>query len=100
MSWTSYSIFFKSIRTEKAAYLMNNFNKISFVVSRNIKKDNIKYFMKKVLGVAIYKIGIINVKSKQKRYKNVKGFQKSYKKAIISLNHKNLIKFFSIRNIK
>ena len=82
------------VYTEKSNKQLTE-NKYHFEVDSSCRKEEIASLVKKVFGVEIKKINIINTPSKTKRFKGVEGKTKSYKKAIVTLKEGQSINFGS-----
>ena len=72
------------IITEKATILSEQ-NKTVFKVHQGATKINIKKNIEKIFKVTVWKVNIINQKSKQKMRQGRKIYKTGYKKAIITL---------------
>lgn len=82
------------IYTEKSNQQLAN-GKYHFQVDASCDKSEIASLIKKVFGVEVVKINIINTNAKTKVFKGVKGVRGSYKKAIITLKEGQSINFGS-----
>tara|TARA_Y100000996_G_C22487847_1_gene628939 strand:+ start:918 stop:1235 length:318 start_codon:yes stop_codon:yes gene_type:complete len=78
------------IMTEKSTNL-NQFNKYSFIVSKNSNSFEIKQAIENVFKVKVEKINTLVVRGKPKSFKGSVGYKKDYKKAIITLAEGNTI---------
>mgnify|MGYP001378990960 CR=1 FL=1 len=84
------SIIKKPLLTEKSTNL-NQFNKYSFIVSKNSNSFEIKQAIENVFKVKVEKINTLVVRGKPKSFKGSVGYKKDYKKAIITLAEGNTI---------
>lgn len=82
------------VYTEKSNQQLAN-GKYHFNVDSKITKSEIASLIKKVFGVEVAKVNVLNTKSKIKRFKGVEGTRGSYKKAIITLKEGQSINFGS-----
>jgi len=80
----------KPIMTEKSTNL-NQFNQYSFVVSKSSNSFEIKTAIEKIFKVKVVKVNTSNVRGKLKTFKGNSGYQKDYKKAIVTLAEGNTI---------
>jgi len=78
------------IMTEKSTNL-NQFNKYSFIVSKNSNSFEIKQAIENIFKVKVEKINTLVVRGKPKSFKGSIGYKKDYKKAIITLAEGNTI---------
>ena len=78
------------IMTEKSTNL-NQYNKYSFIVSKNSNAFEIKQAVEVVFKVKVEKINTMVVRGKLKSFKGSLGFQKDTKKAIVTLAEGNTI---------
>jgi large subunit ribosomal protein L23 len=70
-------------------------NKYHFQVDDSCTKSEVASLVKKVFGVEVTKVNIINTNSKTKRFKGIEGKSKAYKKAIVTLKEGQTINFGS-----
>jgi len=82
------------VYTEKSNQQLAN-GKYHFNVDASCDKAEIASLIKKVFGVEVTKVNIINTKPKTKRFKGIEGTRGSYKKAIITLKEGQSINFGS-----
>ena len=78
------------IMTEKSTNL-NQFNKYSFIVSKNSNSFEIKQAIENVFKVKVEKINTLVVRGKPKSFKGSVGYKKDRKKAIVTLVEGNTI---------
>ena len=78
------------IMTEKSTNL-NQYNKYSFVVSKNSNSYEIKQAFENIFKVKVEKINTLVVRGKIKSFKGSLGYTKDYKKAIVTLAEGNTI---------
>ena len=84
------SIIKSPIMTEKSTNL-NQFNKYSFIVSKNSNSYEIKQAIENIFKVKVEKINTLVVRGKPKSFKGSIGYKNDYKKAIITLVEGNTI---------
>jgi len=78
------------IMTEKSTNL-NQFNKYSFIVSKDANTYEIKQAFEKVFKVKVDKINTLVSRGKLKSFKGSIGYKKDIKKAIVTLAEGNTI---------
>ena len=78
------------IMTEKSTNL-NQFNKYSFIVSKNSNTYEIKQAVETVFKVKVEKINTLVLKGKLKSFKGSIGYKNDFKKAIVTLAEGNSI---------
>jgi len=76
--------------TEKSTNL-NQYNKYSFVVSKDSNSYEIKQAIENIFKVKVQKINTLVVRGKVKSFKGDVGYKKDYKKAIVTLAEGNTI---------
>ena len=84
------SIIKSPIMTEKSTNL-NQFNKYSFIVSKDSNSYEIKQAVETVFKVKVEKINTLVIRGKLKSFKGSIGYKKALKKAIITLADGNTI---------
>ena len=84
------SIIKSPIMTEKSTNL-NQFNKYSFIVSKDSNSYEIKQAIEIVFKVKVEKINTLVIRGKLKTFKGSIGYKKDLKKAIITLAEGNTI---------
>ena len=84
------SIIKSPIMTEKSTNL-NQFNKYSFLVSKDSNSYEIKQAIENVFKVKVLKINTLISRGKLKTFKGSLGYKKDQKKAIITLAEGNSI---------
>jgi len=62
-------------------------NKYIFKVVKKANKIEIKKVIEKKHKVDVIKVNIINIPKKPRRLRNVTGYKKGYKKAIVTIKH-------------
>lgn len=80
----SLSIIQSPIMTEKSTNL-NQFNKYSFIVSRDSNSFEIRQAIEDVFKVKVKKINTLILRGKLKSFKGSIGYKKDQKKAIVTL---------------
>ena len=78
------------IMTEKSTNL-NQFNKYSFVVSKDSNVKEIKLAIESTFKVKVNRINTLLVRGKLKSFKGAVGYKNDYKKAIVTLAEGNSI---------
>ena len=86
----SFSIIKSPIMTEKSTNL-NQFNKYSFLVSKDSSSLEIKQAIENIFKVKVEKINTLIVRGKLKSFKGSIGYKKDQKKAIVTLVEGNTI---------
>ena len=84
------SIIKSPIMTEKSTNL-NQYNKYSFIVSKDSNSHEIKQAFENIFKVKVQKINTLVVRGKLKSFKGALGYTKDYKKAIVTLVEGNTI---------
>ena len=84
------SIIQSPIMTEKSTNL-NQFNKYSFIVSKDSNSDEIKQAVENIFKVKVQKINTLIIRGKLKSFKGSMGYKKNKKKAIVTLAEGNTI---------
>jgi len=84
------SIIKSPIMTEKSTNL-NQFNKYSFIVSKDSNAYEIRQAIEDTFKVKVNKVNTIVVRGKLKSFKGSVGYKSDYKKAIITLAEGNTI---------
>jgi len=84
------SIIKSPIMTEKSTNL-NQFNKYSFIVTKDSNSYEIKQAIETVFKVKVEKINTLIIRGKLKSFKGSMGYKKDIKKAIITLAEGNTI---------
>ena len=78
------------IMTEKSTNL-NQFNKYSFIVSKDSNTHEIKQAIENIFKVKVQKINTLIIRGKLKSFKGSLGYKKDQKKAIVTLAEGNTI---------
>jgi len=78
------------IMTEKSTNL-NQFNKYSFIVSKDSNSNEIKKAIENIFKVKVQKINTLIIRGKLKSFKGSLGYKKDKKKAIVTLAEGNTI---------
>ncbi|CEN32041.1 50S ribosomal protein L23 [Candidatus Westeberhardia cardiocondylae] len=82
--------------SEKSSFLMKKYNTVVFKVRKDATKIMIKKLIRKVFGIEVMNVHIINVKIKNKYSGKKKKFcRRSWKKAYIVLKKGQGLKFIS-----
>ena len=78
------------IMTEKSTNL-NQYNKYSFIVSKDSNSYEIKQAIENIFKVKVEKINTLILRGKLKSFKGAIGYKKDLKKAIVTLAEGNTI---------
>ena len=84
------SIIHRPLMTEKSTNL-NQFNQYSFLVSKDSNVREIKNAIEKIFKVKVIKVNTSILRGKAKKFKNINGYRKDTKKAIVTLVEGNTI---------
>jgi large subunit ribosomal protein L23 len=71
--------------SEKSTVLADKLKQYTFEVLRDANKREIKIAVEHIFNVKVRDVSVMNVKGKQKRFKQRIGQRKDWKKAIVSL---------------
>jgi large subunit ribosomal protein L23 len=88
-----YQIIIRPLITEKNTTLMM-FNKYSFEVARESNKHQIKRAVERIFDVNVTSVRTMNVRGKQRRRGREYGYQRDWKKAIVTLAEGDRIDLF------
>jgi large subunit ribosomal protein L23 len=88
-----YQIIIRPLITEKNTNLMV-FNKYSFEVAREANKNQIRHAVERIFDVTVLKVHTINVRGKKRRRGREYGYQRDWKKAIVTLADGDRIALF------
>jgi large subunit ribosomal protein L23 len=72
--------------SEKSTVMANKFRQFTFKVLKTATKNEIKHAVEKMFDVKVKNVSVLNVKGKQKRFKNFTGRRNNWKKAFVSLH--------------
>ena len=86
----TFSLIKSPIMTEKSTNL-NQFNKYSFIVSKDSNTSEIKQAIEEIFKVKVEKINTLVIRGKVKAFKGSVGHKKDIKKAIVTLAEGNTI---------
>lgn len=81
------------IYTEKSNKQLAEGNKYSFEVDSSVDKKEMASLIKKLFGVEVIKVNMVNLRSESTRFKGVSGKTKARKKAIVTLKEGQSINF-------
>lgn len=88
---------FKLIRrphiSEKATILADKHKQFVFEVQKNTNKSEIKQAVESLFNVKVTSVQVLNVKPKSRRFKQVEGHIKAWKKAYVCLEKGHDIDF-------
>jgi large subunit ribosomal protein L23 len=88
-----YQVILRPLITEKNTNLMM-FNKYCFEVARESTKPQIKRAIEAIFDVAVISVHTINVRGKKRRRGREFGYQRDWKKAIVTLAEGDRIDLF------
>ena len=71
--------------SEKSTVMADKFKQFTFKVLKSATKEEIKQSVEQVFNVKVKDVSVINVKGKQKRFRQMSGKRKDWKKAYVSL---------------
>lgn len=90
----AHQVIIRPIVSEKSFDLMEH-NKYTFEVAQGCSKEEISQAIKELFGVKVVKVNTISVHGKPKRQRYVKGYTRSWKKAIVTLAEGESIEIFA-----
>ena len=79
-----YDVLLSPVITEKAT-LASNANQVVFKVARTATKPQIKTAVEKLFGVKVKAVNTLLRKGKTKVFRGIRGKQKGFKKAVVTL---------------
>ncbi|KTD23279.1 50S ribosomal protein L23 [Legionella londiniensis] len=71
--------------SEKTTILADKFKQFTFKVLKSASKNEIKQAVEQVFNVKVKEVSVVNVKGKNKRFRQMQGKRKDWKKAYVSL---------------
>lgn len=74
--------------SEKSTVMADKFKQFTFKVLNTATKNEIKQAVEQMFNVKVKTVSVLNVKGKQKRFKQLSGKRSDWKKAFVSL-HEN-----------
>lgn len=89
----AHQVIIRPIVSEKSFDLMEH-NKYTFEVAKGCSKEEISQAIKELFGVKVVKVNTMSVNGKPKRQRYVKGYTRSWKKAIVTLAEGESIEIF------
>ena len=89
-----YQVVLRPLVTEKGTFLSERHNLYTFAVSTQATKKDIKRAVAELWDVRVVKVRTQNRKGKPRRYKQMFGATKHWKKAIVQLHDEDRIAFF------
>jgi len=89
-----YNIIVRPVITEKSTVQKDLSNQVSFKVTIDADKSQIKWAVEKIFDVTVEKIQTIRIKGKVKRLGRFSGKRSDWKKAIVTLSPGNKIEYF------
>lgn len=81
--------------SEKATVMADKYKQFTFKVLTTATKMEIKAAVEQMFNVKVKRVSVMNVKGKQKRFKQLTGKRSDWKKAFVSL-HENYDIDFSV----
>lgn len=79
--------------SERSTFLADKFNQYTFKVLKTANKFEIKHAVEKLFNVKVKNVTVMNVKGKQKRFRQMAGKRSDWKKALVSLEQGHEIDF-------
>ncbi len=89
----AHEVIIRPIVSEKSFDLMEQ-NKYTFEVAKTCSKEEISQAITELFGVKVKKVNTMSVNGKPKRQRYVKGYTRSWKKAIVTLAEGESIEIF------
>jgi large subunit ribosomal protein L23 len=71
--------------SEKTTNLADNYRQFVFEVDRNANKSEVKQAVESLFNVKVSAVQLLNVKPKSRRFKQIEGHIKAWKKAYVRL---------------
>ena len=93
MNLIAHDIIIRPIMTEKSSSLMEQ-NKYTFEVHKSANKIQIRQAVEQIFKVKVLSVNTLNVSAKPKRMGAFLGKTRSWKKAVVTLQAGEHIKFF------
>jgi len=90
-----YQIILRPIISERSYDLLNE-NRYTFEVAKTANKVEISQAIEAIFDVKVIKVNTMNVRGKPKRVRYVKGYTRSWKKAVVTLAAGDSIEAFGI----
>tara|TARA_B100000686_G_C16595859_1_gene865960 strand:+ start:761 stop:1051 length:291 start_codon:yes stop_codon:yes gene_type:complete len=84
----------KPLVTEKSMQMLHETNRVSFRVSQEANKYQVKKAVEEIFDVTVEGVNIMIVRGKHRRYGRNIGFTGSWKKAIVKLKAGDKIELF------
>lgn len=78
-------IIIRPLITEKTMKMMQDGNKVTFVVAKGVNKTQIRQAIESIFNVKVESVNTVNVRAKEKRVGKYLGTTSAYKKAIVKL---------------
>lgn len=89
-----YGIIQKPLITEKSTLLLQETNRVSFMVRKDANKMKIKEAVEKVFKVTVLQVNTVNIKGREKMFGRRVGRTQDWKKAVLRLKEGDKIEFF------
>lgn len=89
-----YKIIERPLITEKSTMLLQETNRVSFLVNINANKMKIKEAVEKVFKVTVLKVNTVTIKGKERVFGRRIGRTQDFKKAVLRLKEGDKIEFF------
>ena len=80
-----FKIIVKPHLSEKSTRIADKYRQFAFKVSKNTSKQEIKQAVESLFNVKVNAVQLLDVKPKPRRFKQVQGYRKAWKKAYVSL---------------
>ncbi|MCP0913812.1 MULTISPECIES: 50S ribosomal protein L23 [Legionella] len=71
--------------SEKTTVMAEHFKQFTFKVLKNATKNEIKQAVEHIFNVKVKNVSVVNVKGKQKRFRQMLGKRSDWKKAFVTL---------------
>jgi len=78
-------VLIRPVVTERSTYTMDEHNAVTFVVSKDANKIEIKHAVERMFDVKVLTVRTMNVRGKWRRMGRALGKKPGYKKAIVKL---------------
>ncbi|MGN7611631.1 50S ribosomal protein L23 [Magnetococcales bacterium HHB-1] len=92
--YTLYQVLMAPHVTEKATLCLERSNQVAFKVAPWANKVQIKMAVEKLFKVDVVSVKTYNVKGKKKRFGQIQGQRKDWKKALVRLKEEQSVDFF------
>ena len=72
--------------SEKSTFLSDKYRQFVFKVQKDANKSEVKQAIESLFNVKVHAVQLLNVKPKRRRFKQVEGHVKAWKKAYVRLH--------------